>query len=146
MSHSTLPPRINDLTQDPLTNSPGKRNTSLAFFTAHERNQLKSHWGSQSTRLSRDSFLPFASCALCLQPSRSPVACASHGDIFCRECIVSNLLAQRGAIKRAEKDEERRKRENEVEENEKAEEERVRSVRDFEKTMMGLEGRTPNGK
>ncbi|KAL9592847.1 MAG: hypothetical protein Q9179_006317, partial [Wetmoreana sp. 5 TL-2023] len=120
--------------------SHSKRNTSLAFFTAHERNQLKSTWGSQATRLSRDSFLPFASCNLCLQPSRDPVACASHGDIFCRECIVSNLLAQRKEIKRLEKEDERRRTEAEDEERGKAEEERERSISEFEKTMMGLEG------
>ncbi|KAI4126987.1 MAG: hypothetical protein LQ338_003442 [Usnochroma carphineum] len=118
-----------------------KRNTSLAFFTTHERSQLKSAWGSQSTRLTRDSFLPFASCNLCLQPSRDPVACASDGDIFCRECIVSNLLAQRKEIKRLEKEEGRRKREVEDEEKGKMEEEKERSVREFERTMMGLEGR-----
>ncbi|KAL9043515.1 MAG: hypothetical protein Q9214_003300 [Letrouitia sp. 1 TL-2023] len=116
-----------------------KRNTSLAFFTSYEREQLKSSWGSQSTRLTRDSFLPFASCNLCLQPSRDPVACASHGDIFCRECIVSNLLAQRKEIKRLEKEEERRRREEEDEERERGEEEKERSIQEFEKTMMGLE-------
>ena len=145
MSHSAYFQGTHTHLKNHITDLPGKRNTSLAFFTSHERNQLKSHWGSQSTRLNRDSFLPFASCALCLQPSRDPVACASHGDIFCRECIVSNLLAQRKAIKRAEKDEERRRRENAVEKEEKAEEERERSVRDFERTMMGLEGTSRKG-
>ncbi|KAL8798410.1 MAG: hypothetical protein Q9200_007780, partial [Gallowayella weberi] len=118
-----------------------KRNTSLAFFTAHERSLLKTTWGSQSTRLSRDSFLPFASCALCLQPSRDPVACASHGDIFCRECIVANLLAQRKELLRLEKEDERRRKEDEENEGKRAEEERERSIREFETTMMGLEGK-----
>ncbi|KAL9607838.1 MAG: hypothetical protein Q9167_007286 [Letrouitia subvulpina] len=122
-----------------------KRNTSLAFFTSFEREQLKSSWGSQSTRLTRDSFLPFASCNLCLQPSRDPAACASHGDIFCRECIVSNLLAQRKEIKRLEKEEERRRKEEEDEAWERGEEEKERSIQEFEKTMMGLEGRA-NGR
>ncbi|KAI4219853.1 MAG: hypothetical protein LQ349_008242 [Xanthoria aureola] len=120
--------------------SHSKRNTSLAFFTSHERSLLKTTWGSQSTRLNRDSFLPFASCILCLQPSRDPVACASHGDIFCRECIVSNLLAQRKEIKRLEREDERRRREDEENEWGRAEEEKERSVREFEATMMGLEG------
>ena len=125
-----------------LITFPGKRNTSLAFFTSHERSLLKTTWGSQSTRLHRDSFLPFASCILCLQPSRDPVACSSHGDIFCRECIVSNLLAQRKEIKRLEKEEERRRREEEENELGRAEEEKERNVREFEDTMMGLEGST----
>ncbi|KAL8711962.1 MAG: hypothetical protein Q9220_003658 [cf. Caloplaca sp. 1 TL-2023] len=129
-----------------LEGDQGKRNTSLAFFTSHERSQLKTHWGSQSTRLSRDSFLPFASCILCLQPSRSPVACSTHGDVFCRECVVSNLLAQKQEIKRLEKDDALRKRDEEEVEEGKREEERERSVRDFERVMMGMEGGAPGGK
>ncbi|MCJ1389192.1 hypothetical protein MMC18_002047 [Xylographa bjoerkii] len=120
--------------------SHSKRNTSLAFFTSHERSLLKSSWGSQATRLSRDSFLPFASCRLCLQIARDPVACAANGDIFCRECVVSNLLAQRKEIKRLEKEDERRRREEEEEARERGEEEREKAVEDFEKVMMGLEG------
>ncbi|KAL8950001.1 MAG: hypothetical protein Q9222_003944, partial [Ikaeria aurantiellina] len=125
--------------------SHSKRNTSLAFFTSHERSQLKTHWGTQSTRLSRDSFLPFASCILCLQPSRSPVACSAEGDVFCRECVVSNLLAQKQEIKRLEKDEARRRRDELDEEEGKREEEKERSVREFERVMMGLEGEKRNG-
>ena len=120
--------------------STGKRNTSLAFFTSHERSLLKSSWGSQATRLSRDSFLPFASCRLCLQIARDPVACAANGDLFCWECAVSNLLAQRKEIKRLEKEDDRRRREEEEEARERGEEERDKAVDDFEKVMMGLEG------
>ena len=143
MSHSKLTPRpIIKLssTRDSPAHS-GKRNTSLAFFTSHERSQLKSTWGSQATRLTRDSFLPFASCRLCLQPSRDPVACSSHGDIFCRECAVSNLLAQRKEIKRLEKEDERRRQEHAELGRDRTAEERERAIRDFEATMMGLEGR-----
>lgn len=118
----------------------GKRNTSLAFFTSYERSLLKASWGSQTTRLSRDSFLPFASCHLCLQIARDPVACAANGDIFCRECIVSNLLAQRQEIKRLDKEQERQRLDGEEQARERAEEEKERAVDDFEKVMMGLEG------
>ncbi|KAL8795307.1 MAG: hypothetical protein Q9195_002177 [Heterodermia aff. obscurata] len=116
-----------------------KRNTSLAFFTSHERAQLKSTWGSQATRLTRDSFLTFASCRLCLQPAIDPVACASHGDIFCRECAISNLLAQRKEIKRLEKEDERRRQEKEELARERTLEEKERAVKHFEEVMMGLE-------
>ena len=124
----------------------GKRNTSLAFFTSHERSLLKSTWGSQSTRLSRDSFLPFASCRLCLLPARSPVACASNGDIFCRECAVSNLLAQRKEIKRLEREAERKRLEEEDEESRAEEEARGRAVEEFEKVQMGLEIKVGKGR
>ena len=123
-----------------LNPAPGKRNTSLAFFTSHERSLLKSSWGSQATRLSRDSFLPFASCQLCLQIARDPVACAANGDIFCRECAVSNLLAQGKEIKRLKKEDERRQKEIEEQELERGAEEKERAIAQFERTMMGLEG------
>ncbi|KAI9782358.1 MAG: hypothetical protein M1839_005231 [Geoglossum umbratile] len=125
--------------------SHSKRNTSLAFFTSHERTLLKATWGSQATRLTRDSFLPFSSCRLCLLPSRSPVACAANGDIFCRECIMNNLLAQRKEIKRLGKDSEKQ-RIDEEEELQRAEEEaRVRAVEEFEKVQIGLEGKVSGG-
>ena len=123
-----------------LTLQPGKRNTSLAFFTSHERSLLKSTWGSQATRLSRDSFLPFASCQLCLQIARDPVACASNGEVFCRECVLSNLLAQKKEIKRLEKEDARQHKEVEEEERTRGEEERGRAIEEFEKVMMGMEG------
>ncbi|KAI9723334.1 MAG: hypothetical protein M1812_001217 [Candelaria pacifica] len=126
--------------------SHSKRNTSLAFFTSHERSLLKSSWGSQATRLTRDSFLPFSSCRLCLLPARSPVGCASNGDIFCRECAVSNLLAQRKEIKRLEKEVERKRAEG-VEDNVRGEEEaRTRAVEEFERVQMGLEVKLGVGK
>ncbi|KAJ5896858.1 uncharacterized protein N7473_006257 [Penicillium subrubescens] len=82
-----------------------KRNTSLPHFTSYERNLLRSTWGTKRSVIGRDSFLPFASCRLCLQPARAPVvACASNGDLFCRECAINDLLAQRQEIKRLEKD------------------------------------------
>lgn len=118
-----------------------KRNTSLPHFTSYERNLLRSTWGSKRSHISRDSFLPFASCRLCLQPARAPVvACASNGDLFCRECAISDLLAQRQEIKRLEREREdarKRIREGEVARGEEA---RVRDLRDFELVSMGLEG------
>ncbi|KAI9837717.1 MAG: hypothetical protein M1819_006650 [Sarea resinae] len=127
--------------------SHSKRNTSLAFFTSHERSQLKSHWGSQSTRLTRESFLPFASCRLCLLPSRAPVvACATNGDIFCRECAVSNLLAQRKEIKRLEKEAERKKAEEAEADKVDEEEAARRALDEFERVQMGLEVSLGKGK
>ena len=119
----------------------GKRNTSLAFFTSYERSLLKSTWGSQSTRLNRDSFLPFASCRLCLLPARTPVACASNGDFFCRECAMSNLLAQRKEIKRLEKENERKRADEADEDVREDEEARLKAVEEFEKVQMGLEAK-----
>lgn len=121
--------------------SHSKRNTSLAFFTSHERSLLRSSWGSQSTRLSRDSFLPFASCRLCLLPAREPVACtsAAKADLFCRECALSDLMAQHKEIKRLEKEWETAEIEREDEEARAREEQRQREVEEFEKVNQGLD-------
>lgn len=107
-------------------------------FTSYERNALKDRWGSQATRLTRDSFLLFGSCQLCLLPSVDPVCCP-YGDLFCRECAMTNLLAQRKEIKRMEKVLERQKL-DEVDQQEREDEEaRLRAVEDFEAVQQGLE-------
>ncbi|KAF2163397.1 hypothetical protein M409DRAFT_37295 [Zasmidium cellare ATCC 36951] len=139
MSHSKSSSPLSHVQQ---TDIPGKRNTSLAFFTAHERNELKSTWGSRATRLTRDSFLPFGSCQLCLLPARDPVACPSHGHLFCRECALSNLLAQNKELKRLKKEAERRKLEDEEEKDLEDAEARARAVEEFEKVQAGLSVRS----
>ncbi|KAL5337717.1 hypothetical protein BJX70DRAFT_225472 [Aspergillus crustosus] len=118
-----------------------KRNTSLPHFTSYERSLLRNSWGTQRSKIGRDSFLPFGSCRLCLHPARSPtVACAHNGDLFCRECAINDLLAQRKEIKRVEKEREDAKRRIEEEGEREVEEARGREVREFEMVSMGLEG------
>ncbi|CAG8889956.1 unnamed protein product [Penicillium egyptiacum] len=119
-----------------------KRNTSLPHFTSYERGLLRSTWGTKRSAIGRDSFLSFGSCRLCLQPARAPVvACASNGDLFCRECAINDLLAQRQEIKRLEKErDEARKRIAEDEERSLAEM-KERDLRDFELVSMGLENK-----
>lgn len=94
-------------------------------------------WGSSTARLSRDSFLPFASCWLCYEPAIDPVAC-THGDIFCRECALSNILAQKREIKRAEKAREHEEREAQEEKARRDAEAQERAIREFELTQAGL--------
>ncbi|KAI4592585.1 hypothetical protein KJ359_011036 [Pestalotiopsis sp. 9143b] len=117
--------------------SHSKRNTSRAVFTSHERDQAKKAWGATSARLGRDSMLPFSACRLCLEPAENPVACI-HGDVFCRECALSNILAQKKEIKRLEKVRENEAREKDEAEQRKDAEAREREVSEFEKTMSGV--------
>ncbi|KAL2156381.1 hypothetical protein VTH82DRAFT_1126 [Thermothelomyces myriococcoides] len=114
-----------------------KRNTSRPIFTSHERAMARAAWGSSTARLTRDSFLPFASCWLCLEPSVDPVACA-QGDVFCRECALSNILAQKKEIKRAEKAREQEEREAQEEKARLDAEAQERAIREFELTQAGL--------
>lgn len=63
----------------------------------------------------------------------------THGDIFCRECALSNILAQKKEIKRLEKlkgQEDREARENQARLDAEAHE---RAVREFEMTQNGLD-------
>lgn len=100
-----------------------KRNTSLPHFTSYERGLLRSTWGTKRSVIGRDSFLPFASCKLCLQPARSPVvSCSTNGDFLERE--------REDAKKRLAEDEER-----------VLEEARLKDLHDFELVSMGLEAR-----
>ncbi|KAK8058957.1 hypothetical protein PG994_009405 [Apiospora phragmitis] len=118
--------------------SHSKRNTSRAVFTSHEREQAKKAWSSTLATLSRESFLPFASCRLCLEPALDPVAC-THGDLFCRECALSNILAQKKEIKRLEKVREAEARDRGEDAARQEAEEKERAVRAFEMTQMGLD-------
>ncbi|KAI2470623.1 ENOS interacting protein [Annulohypoxylon bovei var. microspora] len=132
--------------------SHSKRNTSRAVFTAHERDVARRAWSSNTARLSRESFLPFSSCGLCLEIAVDPVSC-THGDVFCRECALSNILAQKKEIKRLEKQREKGERDAEEERTRQEEEARERAVRQFEMTQIGLDakarssgnGRSSNG-
>ncbi|KIW76576.1 hypothetical protein Z517_09020 [Fonsecaea pedrosoi CBS 271.37] len=124
--------------------SHSKRNTSLAFFTSHERSLLRSSWGTQTTRLTRDSFLPFGYCRLCLGYAKVPVACCGGNNnnlkvhLFCRECALNDLMAQRKEIKRLEKEAEMREREEREERAREEEEKRKRELEVFERTAMGF--------
>ncbi|KAH8909488.1 ENOS interacting protein [Coniochaeta sp. PMI_546] len=121
-----------------------KRNTSRAVFTSHERALAKSAWSSTSARLNRDSFLPFAYCRLCLENAIDPVSCL-HGDLYCRECALSNILAQKKEIKRLEKvlqQEEREQLEAKARQEAEAQE---RAIREFELTQAGLDVKASKG-
>lgn len=137
MSHSKF---LNKPAIDISNMAIGKRNTSRAVFTSHEREQAKAAWNSTSARLSRDSFLPFASCRLCLQPAVSPVSCL-HGDIFCRECSLNNILSQKKEIKRLEKEREKEEKEADGDREREDSEAKQRAVQDFERIQMGLEAK-----
>lgn len=117
--------------------SHSKRNTSRAVFTSHERDEAKRAWGATSARLTRESMLPFSACRLCLEPAEDPVSC-THGDIFCRECALSNILAQKKEIKRLEKVRGLETKEQEAETERRDAEAREREVREFERTLSGI--------
>ncbi|KAK6543924.1 hypothetical protein TWF694_000642 [Orbilia ellipsospora] len=116
-------------------------NSSSSWFTSYERSLLKTDYGTQRQRLTRDHSKAIDYCNLCLQRARDPVCCSTHGDIFCRECAISNLLSQRQEIKRLQKEIEKRHAEEE-EDRVRLEREAVElGIKEFEEVQMGLEKR-----
>ncbi len=73
-------------------------------------------------------------------PAQSAVSC-SHGDIFCRECALNNILSQKKEIKRLEKTREKEEKEAVEDRNREEEEAKQRAVQEFERIQMGLEAK-----
>ena len=78
-------------------------------LTAHEVKRLKSSgWGTQSTRLSTASHLPFGRCCLGLSPIADGDAVATpSGHVYSREAIVSYLLTKNVELRRTREEYER---------------------------------------
>lgn len=68
------------------------------------------------------------------------VACATNGDLFCRECAINDLLAQRKEIKRLEREREETHKRAAEDDARALEEAKVRELQEFEMISMGLEG------
>ncbi|GAO50866.1 hypothetical protein SAICODRAFT_30019 [Saitoella complicata NRRL Y-17804] len=113
-----------------------KRNTSLAFFTAYERQLLE--YGTKRRRLGKESFREYDACHLCLARARDPVTCPDEGHLFCRECILESLLAQRKEVKRLQKEFQKRLQEHEAKEKLDNDEAQQRTVEEFELVQAGL--------
>lgn len=67
-----------------------------------------------------------------------PVAC-SLGDIFCRECALSNILAQKKEIKRSDKSREQEERDAAELKAQQDEEAQARAVKEFEMVQLGFD-------
>jgi nitric oxide synthase-interacting protein len=76
-----------------------KSQSSRPFFTSNERDKAKAAGsGTTTARLGVDSQLAFGQCGLCLSfASRDPVA-TPQGYLYCRECILTNLLEQKKTL------------------------------------------------
>lgn len=112
-------------------------NRNAASFTYHERQQAKQVSGTQSGVFGRESMKDFDACSLCLLRARDPRIC-SDGHLYCRECIVSNLLAQKKDIKRQALLLERMRAESEAEMAAARAAARDRVLREFESTQSSL--------
>ncbi|KAI8903122.1 hypothetical protein EDD86DRAFT_215392 [Gorgonomyces haynaldii] len=69
-----------------------KNQNASAVYTHGEMNKIK--YGDQTQRLGLDSQLKINCCRLCLGIVQQPHVC-QKGHLFCKECIVKNLLEQK---------------------------------------------------
>ncbi|WFD34774.1 hypothetical protein MCUN1_001618 [Malassezia cuniculi] len=63
---------------------------------------LRDQWGSRRKRLGAENLRSFDACCLCLQRAQRPV-CDSHGHLFCKECVLSDLITQKSNLAKADK-------------------------------------------
>lgn len=66
------------------------------------------------------------------------MSCPTHGHLFCRECAVSNLLAQNKELKRLKKEAERRRAEDDEEKVLEDAQKQARDLDDFERAQAGV--------
>ncbi|CAG8691408.1 1070_t:CDS:2 [Cetraspora pellucida] len=112
-----------------------KNNTALSFFTYAEGKALK--YGTKKQRLGRDSMREFDACFLCLQRARDPICC-EQGHLYCKECILENLLAQKKEIRRQQNLLEARAK-DEIEESKRKEQLAKEAViHDFERQQVRI--------
>jgi len=69
-----------------------KNNTAGSVFTYHEKQLMES--GAKTVRLAACSIKPFDACCICISTVTNPVCCR-EGHLFCKECILTQLLIQK---------------------------------------------------
>ncbi|KDQ09784.1 hypothetical protein BOTBODRAFT_36775 [Botryobasidium botryosum FD-172 SS1] len=112
-----------------------RNNTASSVFTYAER---RIHdYGTKKQRLGRESMRRFDACSLCLQRARDPVAC-QHGHLYCKECVYTDLLAQKKEIKRYQAKLDQMAKEEESEKQRAREAARARVLKDFETSQSAL--------
>jgi nitric oxide synthase-interacting protein len=90
-----------------------KNNTANSVFSKAERDKLSAHYGTQRALLGSNSHRLFDACSLCLSRAVTPVTC-SKGHLFCKECVMKDLLSQRDALMRKKQEIEALRKEEEL--------------------------------
>ncbi|KAI6041455.1 hypothetical protein EDC04DRAFT_2668193 [Pisolithus marmoratus] len=118
-----------------------KNNTASSVFSYAEKQ--KTEYGTRRQRLGNESMRNFDACALCLQRARDPVAC-DQGHLFCKECVYTDLLAQKRDMKRQKERLEKLKKEADEEKDRALEAARERVLKDFEQGQLSLSSNMAN--
>ena len=74
-----------------------RNNTANSVFTYAEKKMLDKDYGVKKSRIGQDSQRSFEQCHLCLYNVSDPVSCLK-GHIFCKDCIMNNMLEQKKTI------------------------------------------------
>lgn len=82
-----------------------KNNTANPNFTYHERKKVQDV-GTLKEKLEKDSMRKFEECWICLRVAENPVS-TPHGHIFCKMCILNNLILQKKKYSQKKKEYER---------------------------------------
>ncbi|CAG8708840.1 12014_t:CDS:1, partial [Acaulospora colombiana] len=90
-----------------------KNNTANSVFSKAEYDKLKAHYGTQRALLGSKSHRAFNACSLCLSKAVNPVSC-SKGHLFCKECVMKDLLSQRDGLARKKQEIEAIRKEEEA--------------------------------
>lgn len=77
-----------------------RNNTANSVFTYAEKRMLDKDYGVRKARIGQDSQRDFSQCHLCLNIATEPVSCLK-GHLFCRDCIMNNMLEQKKNIRQA---------------------------------------------
>lgn len=75
-----------------------RNNTANSVFTYAEKKMLDKDYGTRKSRIGQDSQRDFSQCHLCLVTVTEPVCCLK-GHLFCKDCIMNNMLEQKKNIK-----------------------------------------------
>jgi len=124
-----------------------KNNTALPYYTSAEKqlDNTGAGWGTQSTRIGKDSLRNFDCCWLTLQPCVDPVV-TPHGYLYEREAIYESLLHQKAEIARKQKLYDEQKKKSEEEKKAKEEEAKLAEVEKFVRNETSVSGSKYLGK
>ncbi len=125
-----------------MPNKHSKNASTRAFLTTQEKRKFQGY-GTTTQRLSADSFLPFDGCNLCLKSCRIPVVTPS-GFLYCKECILTNILEQKKQVKQwksYEKQKQELEKQKKVSEQQESEQSKLKQ---FESLAEGFHLKTVN--
>jgi len=78
-----------------------KKIKDYRIFSYAEKKMLQKMYGDKNIQNSQVAYKNFDQCYLCSRDVKDPVTCLK-GHIFCRECILDNMVRQKKEIKENE--------------------------------------------